>query len=376
MKIRHIVIIAVFVLINIAVLATLNFGEGPKKEEVATEEVFVQDLQATEIKNILDQFEVAAYGTISSFQSVDISSEVQGKLIIGSKDLKVGNSFRKGELMFRVNDTEARYTIRSRKSGFITIIAQMLPDIKGDFPAEFDKWSDYVESIKLNESLPVLPAWGDTKEKIFISTRNVLTEYFSIKSMEEQLQKYIYYAPFSGVITEAYISEHAVVNPGSRIIKFVANGDFELAAAVPTSQMKDLKVGTTAKIFTTSGEEKGIGKVVRISDVINKMTQSADVFIRPIALEGQRFVEGEYVKVQINEQGEFSGVRIPKAAIVENQVFIYNGIELSTLTRKVITVLDINEQGVFVSGLDDDDIVVTQEVLNYSDSTKYNVVLK
>ena len=375
MKIRHIVIIAVFVLINIAVLATLNFGGGPKVEEDNKEEVFIQDLKGMEIKNELAQFEVAAYGTISSFQSVDVSSEVQGKLILGSKDLKVGNSFRKGELMFRVNDTEARYNIRSRKSGFITLIAQMLPDIKSDFPAEFDKWNDYVASIKLNESLPILPAWGDTKEKIFISTRNILTEYFAIKSMEEQLQKFTYYAPFNGVITEAYISEHAVVNPGSRIIKYVANGDFELAASVPTSQMDELKVGTTAKIYTTTGEEKGIGKVVRISDVINKMTQSADVFIKPTAYEGKKFVEGEYVKVQINEQGEFNGVRVPRQAVNDNTVYVYNKID-STLNPKQITVLDINEIGVFVSGLDDSEVIITQEVLNYTDSTKYSVVLR
>ncbi|MEO9532633.1 MAG: HlyD family efflux transporter periplasmic adaptor subunit [Crocinitomicaceae bacterium] len=375
MKIRHIVIIAVFVLINIAVLATLNFGGEPKVEEDKKEEVFIQDLKGMEIKNELAQFEVAAYGTISSFQSVDVSSEVQGKLILGSKDLKVGNSFRKGELMFRVNDTEARYNIRSRKSGFITLIAQMLPDIKSDFPAEFDKWNDYVASIKLNESLPILPAWGDTKEKIFISTRNILTEYFAIKSMEEQLQKFTYYAPFNGVITEAYISEHAVVNPGSRIIKYVANGDFELAASVPTSQMDELKVGTTAKIYTTTGEEKGIGKVVRISDVINKMTQSADVFIKPTAYEGKKFVEGEYVKVQINEQGEFNGVRVPRQAVNDNTVYVYNKID-STLNPKQITVLDINEIGVFVSGLDDSEVIITQEVLNYTDSTKYSVVLR
>ena len=375
MKIRHIVIIGVFILINIAVLATLNFEGPPKAEEEKEVELFVQDLKGMSVINTEEQFEVAAYGTISSFLSVDVSSEVQGKLIQGRKDLKVGTSFKKGDLMFRVNDTEARYTIRSRKSGFITILAHMLPDIKSDFPSEFDKWNDYIESIKLNESLPVLPAWADNKEKVFISTRNILTEYFSIKSMEEQLQKYTYYAPFSGVITEAYISEYAVVNPGTRIIKYVANGDFEISAAVPIAQMEDLKVGSTAKIFTTSGEEKGVGKVVRISEVINKSTQSADVFIKPTPATGKKFVEGEYVKVQISELETFKGTRVPRTAVHDNLVYTFNKKD-STLSPKTVVVLDINENGAFISGLSDNDVIVTQEVLNYTDSTKYAIVIK
>jgi len=375
MKIRHIVIIGVFILINVAVLSTLNYSGPPKVEEEEKSEIFVQDLKGMKVLNAEEQFEVAAYGTISSFLSVDVSSEVQGKLIQGRKDLKVGTSFKKGDLMFRVNDTEARYTIRSRKSGFITILAQMLPDIKNDFPTEFDKWNNYIESIKLNESLPVLPSWGDNKEKIFISTRNILTEYFSIKSMEEQLQKYTYYAPFTGVITEAYISEYAVVNPGTRIIKYVANGDFEIAAAVPVAQMEDLKVGSVAKIFTTSGEEKGVGKVVRISEVINKSTQSADVFIKPSAAAGKKFVEGEYVKVQISELETFKGVRVPRAAVHENVVYAYNQKD-STLQPKNVIVLNVNENGAFISGLSDNEVIVTQEVLNYTDSTKYAIVIK
>lgn len=353
---------------------TLNFG-GPDEKDDKEEEVFIQTLKAIEVVNAEEQFNVVGYGTISSFNSLDMASEVQGKLFKGRKDLKPGMKFKKGELMYYVNDTEARYTLRSRKSGFINIIAQMLPDIKVDFASEFDKWNTYIEDIKLNEPLPQLPSWKDNKEKIFISTRSVLTEYFAIKSMEEQLKKYSVVAPFNGVVSAVFISDQSVVNPGTKVLTFAQTDNFEVSMSVPVSSLKNIEVGTKGNIYTTTGELKGVGNVVRISEVINKSTQSIDVFIKPQALENESFIEGEYVKVSINESGLFKGVRVPNSAVKENKVFIFNRKD-STLTQREVFILDENEQGLFITGLKNKEVVITQEVLNYSDSTKYDVLIK
>jgi membrane fusion protein (multidrug efflux system) len=374
MKVRHILIIAVFVLLNLLIVLALRGG----KEEVQVEEksaVFVQTLPAIEVKNVDEQFNVEGYGTVSSYNSVDISSEVQGKLIKGNQPLKPGVKFRKGELLFRVNDAEARYNIRSRKSGFINIIAQMLPDIKVDFPNEFEKWNEYMNAIKLNQSLPQLPSWKSSKEKVFISTRNVLTEYFAIKSLEEQVQKHSLRAPYDGMITAVYINDHAVVNPGTRVMTIIETGNFEIPVSVPAASIDAIEIGTKAEIYSTSGDLKGMGSVVRISEVINKSTQSVDVFIKPKAIEGKKFIEGEYVKVAINETGNFKGLRVPVGAVAEGKVMVYSKSD-STISPKEVVVLNQSEKGAFISGLNDNDIVITKEVLGYTDTTKYSVLIK
>lgn len=374
MKLRHIIIIAVFVVINVLVVLSLRGGKesAPDKQ---TSEAFVQTLPALKIENAEEHFNVEGFGTVSSFNSVDISCEVQGKLIKGSRDLKPGVKFKKGELLFKVNDTEARYNIRSRKSGFINIIAQMLPDVKIDFQDEFDKWTDYMNAIKLNESLPVLPVWNSSKEKVFLSTRNVLTEYFAIKSLEAQLDKFSVRAPYNCMITEVFINDHAVVNPGTRVMTIIQIDNFEIPVSVPASSLSAIDVGTKTEIFSTSGELKGLGTVVRISEVINKNTQSVDVFVKPVAVEGQKFIEGEYVKVAINETGKYKGMRVPTNAVQDNQVLVYS-MKDSTLSRKEVMVLNRNELGVFISGLSDNEILITKEVMGYTDSTKYDVLIK
>ncbi len=373
MKTRHIIIILIFVLINVGVVMTLNFGGKEVEEKKETD--FIPTLSALSVENVEENFNIEGYGTISSFHSVDVSCEVQGKMIKGNKNLKPGVKFKKGELLFKVNDTEARYNLRARKSSYINIIANLLPDIKLDFNSEYDKWNDYINAIKLNESLPTLPKWNSTKEKIFLSTRNVLTEYFAIKSLEEQLQKYYVRAPFNGVITEVYISDFSIVNPGAKILKIVQTGNFEIPVSIPVSQLNSVEVGSMVNVYSTSGKLKGSGSVIRISEVINKNTQSVDVYVRPQALEGVKFIEGEYVKVEVIQKNENKGIRIPANAVKGGEVKIYSKGD-STLTTKKVNVLNENERGIFVEGLQDNDILITQEVLNFTDTSKYQVVIK
>ena len=374
MKLRHIIIIAIFVGINLAVFFTLNYGGGEEKEEKQKEE-FVQVLEARNVKNTKEQFEIVGYGTITSFNAVDISAEVQGKLFAGKQPLKPGVKIRKGQTIFSISDADAQYNLRSRKSGFINIIAQMLPDIRIDFASEYEKWSDYVASIKLNRELPTLPAWSSDKEKVFLATRNVLTEYFSIKSLEEQLSKYYIQAPYNCVITEVYVSEYSVVNPGAKIVRIAQTDNFELSVPVPVSSLDAIEVGTKGEVFSTGGELKGVATVVRISEVINKTTQSVNVYLRPKAIEGNRFIEGEYVRVEIDEVGEFSGIRLPRQAVSDGQVYTYKKAD-STLVPTKVSVLDVNENGVFVSGLQENETVIIQEVLNYADTLKYGILVK
>jgi multidrug efflux pump subunit AcrA (membrane-fusion protein) len=301
---------------------------------------------------------------------------VQGKLSKGRKELKPGVTFNKGELIFTINDTETQYALRARKSGFINIVASLLPDIKVDFPTEYTKWENYVGQIKLNEDLPQLPAWTTTKEKIFLSTRNVLSEYFSIMGAEEQLKKYKIFAPFTGIITEAFVSHQAIVNPGTKALRFVEIGNYEIPVSIPAEQIGKILLGTEADIFTTTGTLKGKGKVIRISEVLNRSTQSVDVYIKATSIEKHKFIEGEYVKVAINQKGNYNGFRLPLNAIQSNgDIFVYNK-KTKQISPTKVNILDENETGVFVAGLDEESVVITQEIRNYSDTSKYEVIIK
>ena len=346
-----------------------------KPIEVKIDKVFLPNLSATVVKKIEKEFKAMGYGNVSSFNSLDLVSEVQGKLSQGKVDLKAGVKFRKGDLLYKVYDVEARYALRARKSGFINLIANILPDIKSDYANEFFKWNTYIESVKLNKTLPELPAWTSDKEKVFLASKQVLSEYFSIKGQEEQLKKYSVYAPFNGTITNVFVSDMSVVNPGSKVIKISQNSNFEISITIPTHQIESVKIGSKATILTTSNTIKGYGKVVRVSDVLNQNTQSINVYIKAIPIKNQKFINGEYVKVDLNIEGKNNGMTIPSLAIKNNSVMVYDTKD-SSLHQKQISILNEDASGTFISGLTDGEVIITQEVLNHVNSSKYNVIIK
>lgn len=373
MKLRQYLIIGGFVLINVLIIKILI---GNKNEEESTEktEAYVPTLEAHQVKNVTKKYQISGYGEISSYNAVNLSSEVQGKLYKGAVDLKPGVKFSKGQLLFRIDDMEAQYTLRARKSTFINLIANLLPDIKIDFPSEYDKWNNYIQAIKLNKPLPELPVWKSDKEKIFLSTQSVLSEYFTIKNLDEQLKKYAVYAPFSGTITSVNVNEYSVVSPGTKVIAVSQTSNYEMAVSIPYSQIDKVKVNDKATIYTTSGTKKGEGKIIRISEVINNTTQSVDVYVKPVALDGFSFIEGEYLKVEVQSENEASGYTVPFLAVKESMVYLYQSD--STLTKSRVDIINETEEGYFISGLSDGDLIITQEVVSHNNQNKYKVLLK
>lgn len=79
--------------------------------------------------------------------------------------------------------------------------------------------------------------------------------------------------------------------------------------------------------------------------------------------------------VKIDAHSSQNGIRIPLSAIHENNVFVYSKKD-SLLQNRTVQILNENENGAFVSGLKDSEIVILHEVLNFTDSTKYGIVIK
>ena len=93
MKARHIIIIAIFVLVNGVIFASLDFGG--EEEEKEAKPTFVPTVNGTVIQNGEETFKIVGYGSVSSYNSVDISCEVQGKLSQGKHHLKPGVTLEK-----------------------------------------------------------------------------------------------------------------------------------------------------------------------------------------------------------------------------------------------------------------------------------------
>ncbi len=305
---------------------------------------------------------ITTFGRVESSHPIDLIAEVSGRILAGQVRLKAGQDFRKGTLLFRIEDSEARLDLKSQKSNFLKDLATILPDLKIDFPDAYPKWNTYFENIDIDRNLPELPNYKTDKEKTFLATKSIFSNYFSIKRAETSLRKHLVYAPFNGSFSNVLFEAGAYVNPGNKIGRIIRSGKLELKVPVETSDIKWIRKGSKAVVSTEDGFMTWEGKVRRISEVVNQTTQAIDVTIEILPNEN-RVYDGLYLKAVI------PGETIPNVMEIDRSA-VYNGSQVYTvesdsiLEVQNITIFRLNSKTVIFNGLDENSELVIEPLIN------------
>lgn len=358
-------------IINLIVIIVLFFisfllfkmlaGMAETKEEKQKEAIklFVKTEKVSYSTNTATIVET---GRLSSQQMVDLSAEVQGQILPGEVVLKEGTKFNKGALLVRIFDDEARNNLKASKSRFMNGIASILPDIKIDFPDSYKKYDDFFNSINIDKPLPELPKLDSDKEKVFLASRNVLNDYFTIKSTEVRLSKYRLYAPFNGTFTAVYMEPGSVANPGSRIASMIRTDKLELEVPVRIEDAYWINIGDMVNVSTKDSHLHWKGRVVRKSDFMDASSQAINVYV---ALDSERdkpLYQGQYLKAEFAAKEIQHSMEIPRNAVFEkDRVFtVYEG----KLKEHKVDILKANETTVFFSGLPEGLDIVVEPLVN------------
>jgi multidrug efflux pump subunit AcrA (membrane-fusion protein) len=368
MKKRQIIIVSVGLLIIVGSFAAMSFLGGQREEPPKEKPVEAKKYVKTEPVKYSDiSTEIVTYGRVKASESVDLISEQAGRMHQGKVLLKEGQQFRKGDLLFSIDDKEAALKLRSQKSIFIKDLASIAPDIRIDFPERYDIWFAYYRSIDLDKPLKSLPGEMSEKEKTFLATKNILSSFYDIKSQEANLAKYDFYAPFNGSITEVILQSGSYVNPGNKIGHIIRSDKLEMKVDVTIDEIKWVKLGKSLRIDTQDGQQVWSGYVSRISEILNKDTQSIDVHIE-IQGNNNELYDGQYLRATIPGRNVLEAMEIPRNAIVENDhVFI---VQDSLLKMKTIDVHKINSQTVVFNGLEEGVDLVIEPLINATNDMK------
>lgn len=358
---RQTIIVAVGVLI-IMIMAG-GFFAGMKKEQprinVKAAPKYVKAIPV--VYSDVDS-RIITYGRVQSSQPIDLIAEVSGTILPGRVSLKEGQNFRKGTLLFRIEDDEARFDLKAQKSNFLRDLATILPDLKIDFQDSYPQWNAYFESIDINESLPEMPAYKTDQEKTFLATKNIFSNYFNIKRAETNLGKHLVYAPFNGSFSDVMFEPGAYVNPGSKIGRIIRTGKLELQVPVDASDINWIKMGALVEVSTEDGNMSWEGKIQRIGEIVNQTTHSIDVSIEIIPNQNSIY-DGLYLKAEI------PGVVIPNAMEIDRSA-VYSGSEVFTVTNdtllkvRQINPRRVNSRTVIFNGLEEGEQLVIVPMIN------------
>ena len=346
-----------------------GFAESPEEKQREDIKLFIRTQKVVYTTNTAKIIET---GRLSSQHMVDLSAEVQGQILRGNVILKEGTKFKKGDLLIRIFDEEAKNNLKASKSRFMNGIASILPDIRIDFPESYQKYQDFFNSIIIDKPLPELPKLDSDKEKVFLASRNILNDYFNIKSAEVRLAKYRLYAPFDGTFTAVYLEAGSVANPGSRIASMIRTDKMELEVPVRIEDAYWIGVGDKVKLSTKDRHLSWTGKVVRKSNFMDPNSQTITVYIAVSPENGKPLFPGQYLFAEFASKTLDGTMAIPRNAVFDkNKVFT---VEDGLLKENTINILKKNETTILFSGLTEGVEVVIEPQVNAKEGTKAEIL--
>ena len=361
-----IILILVVGLVMKYVFAEMKKDDVPKKDITAKVFVNAEKIKYSEIES-----SIKASGRLSSQEIVSLTPEVQGKILPGNIALKKGQSFKKGDLLVRIFDKDAKLRLQSQKSRFLNLVANLLPDFNVDFKDSYDTWVKFFSEIKLDKNLPEIPEIKSDREKIYLASRNILADYYTIKSQEVIMTKYVLYAPFHGAYTDVMLEAGAYAGPGARIANMIRTDKLELEIPLEKENAAMLRRGGTV-IVTDENGDPYTGKVSRISDFVNPKTQSVSIYISLGGSNSAGLYNGAYLNAQFASIKVKDAMEIPRSAVFNhNEVFIVSD---GKLVKKIINILKVNERTLLFNGIEQGIDIVTESLINVKENTLAEII--
>jgi membrane fusion protein (multidrug efflux system) len=334
-------------------------AELEKPKSKINTDVYVRTIQ---VKPSTNSISFSGHGRVTAARRINIVTEVQGKLLAGGVALKTGTAFKKGDVLFKINNTEMRLALQAKKSNFLNRVANILPDLQIDFESDFETWNRFFNSIEPDKNLPSIPKIKNSKLKTFLATKNVLSDYYSILVDEERLTKYAITAPFAGTILTVNAQIGTAINPGSPVATIINTSNLEVEIPLPKDQAKMINIGSKVVLQTESKEEL-IGTVKRVGESININTQSLSVFV---STNTSKLYDGMYLSAEIIAKSMDNTMKAPTSALqLDGKVLMVNN---NKLNSRAVNILYQNNDYMILKGIDKPIELVVEQINNQTDS--------
>ncbi|MBT8316016.1 MAG: HlyD family efflux transporter periplasmic adaptor subunit [Lutibacter sp.] len=300
---------------------------------------------------------ISTNGNLVAKNKIELYAEVQGVLQKTSKDFKQGTSYSKGETIIKINSDEFYANLQAQKSNLFNLITAIMPDIRLDYPSEFDKWQNYLQNFDNNGGTNKLPEFASEKEKFFISGRGINTAYYNVKNLEVKLNKHNIRAPFNGILTESLVNPGTLIRVGQKLGEFISPSVYEIGVSIK-SEFKDLlQVGKQVKLHNLEKTKTWTGKVIRINGKLDTATQTIKAFIEVV---GKDLKEGQYLEIELQAKAEENAYEVQRNLIVENSKLYI--VKDSVLDLISVNPIFENENTVIVKGLPNGTVLLSKPV--------------
>lgn len=354
---RKIILFGIGVLIIVAAIFGANYLIDINNKPKPTFEKVVKTVFVETVQNGTVPIVIPANGTLIAKNRMELFSEVQGVFQSSAKDFKVGQNYRKGQSLIRVNASEYYASVQAAKSDFYNLVTSLMPDLRLDYPEAFPVWQAYLNNFDIDKSVPELPEITSENVKYFITGRGVLSSFYNVKNLEQRLAKYVIYAPFDGVLTEAPVTKGTLIRQGQKLGEFIDTSVYEVELAIAKNFSDLLKIGEAVELSVPQRTKTYTGTVSRINGRIDPATQTIKVFVE---VKGEDLKEGMYLEALLEAREQDNAIRISRKLLVdESEIYIVRD---SILDLIPIQPVHFSPKEVVIQGVPDGTKILTKSM--------------
>lgn len=339
-----------------AYFVSKSIANNEKKKRPTPAKV-VKTVFVDTVKNSTVQIVIPANGSLVAQRRVELYAEVQGVFKTSVKLFKPGQEYRQGENLIRIDASEYYASVQSSKSNLYNSIAAIMPDLRLDFPEIFQKWQNYLSGFDLNKTTPKLPEMTSEKENYFITGRGIISNYYNVKNLEQRLAKYNIRAPFSGILTQALVTEGSLIRNGQKLGEYIDPSVYEMEVALSKTYASLLKVGESVELKNLDNTQTYSGKVSRVNGSIDATTQTITAYIE---VKDKTLKEGMYLEANLNAKQESDAIEVNRSLVLEgDQIFIVRDSILDLIDVKPVYFSDTK---VVLKNIPDGTVMVSKPI--------------
>jgi RND family efflux transporter MFP subunit len=254
---------------------------------------------------------VTASGKIEAENSANVSTRMMG--YVTKVHVKVGQKVNAGQLLVSVNNTD----LQAKKAQVDAAILQATAgynNAKKDYDRFVNLFNQQSASQKELDDMTSRYEMAKAGLEGAKQMRNEVMAQFSYSNIT---------APFSGEVTNTFIKEGDMANPGMPLVSVEGASRLQVTAMVSESDITSIKNGMNVKVLVKSTNQELSGKV---SEVSGSAKNTGGQYLVKINLNttGSKVLSGMFVNVQFPVANQVTTstkqsdkVLIPESALVK-----------------------------------------------------------
>ena len=345
-------IVALTIAVFIAVLL-LSFRPHLEPQGVERSLIAVRTLTVEPQAEVLT---VRSQGTVKPRVEGQLTPEVSGRVVWLAPALVTGGSFAKGDLLFRIDDSDYRNTYDRSKA----VVSRA--EVEYELAESDNNRQQRLSKQKLSSQLQV-----DQAHRAYrVAEANLIEARISLEQSRLNLKRVRISAPYTGRVLNESIDVGEYVSSSKAVASIYATDMFEIRLPIANSQFAYLNLAPTASGMIDSshapkvtiyGEYGGtkfewLGEMVRTEAVIDAQSRMLYGVARvktEYSKEKPPLVVGLFVKADIEGRAVEDVIRLPRSAIRDdNQLLVVD--QEDRLRFRKVKILRVEYDDVLVSG--------------------------